>query len=484
MNDLLEAAKKPMIFALAAGIGCLTAALLAEIFLWASSKGRPVQTICLTIDVSGSMAGNKLDEVKDAAKKFIEKRNLSKDYVALAIFSSVGKEAVPLTHNKKELFDSIDKLLAYGGTNFEDAISVSQKIISKSGGKKKAILIFTDGASSQGDPQKAVETSDKLRKDGVRIFAVSTQDGDMPYLAGLTGTIDRVIGTQDGRFEEAFAKAEEMISESLMGAGGDFTTAELFIRTDGWTIFLALGIALTLVAVQNYFLKKTLLPTQQFILVAIGSIAAGMIAGTLGEISHQVFGVVKLGPLGQVIGWTTLGAGLAYGMIYFIPNLNRVKALSFGAAGGFSGSLAFLVISMSTETGGRLLGAFLLGFCIGLLIALVETIYRNVWLMAMYDPRNFAQVNLGQQPVTVGSGKSDTVFIAGVVAKAGTFQTSEGQIRYTDKNGTQTLQPGSRVRIGKVELVVCSKDVPFSPSKFYPMKMSKAKEQQRNQRKE
>ncbi|MDR1383569.1 MAG: VWA domain-containing protein [Planctomycetaceae bacterium] len=475
MNNLLEATKKPIIFALAAGMGCFAAALLAEIFLWATQRGQPAQAVCLTIDVSGSMAGSKLDEIKNSAKQFIEKHNLSKNYVALAIFSSVGKEVVPLTQNKKELFDNIDKLLAYGGTNFEDAISVSQKIMNENDSKHKAVLIFTDGASSQGNSQKAIETSDELRKDGIRIFAVSTQDGDMPYLAGLTGSLDRVIGTQDGRFDEAFAQAEEMISASLMGAGGNFATIELFIRTDGWTVFLALGIALALVAIQNYFLKKALLSAQEGVLVIVGSIVAGIIAGTIGEISHQIFDFVKLGILGQMIGWTILGAILAYGMGYFIPNLNRMKALNFGAIGGFLGSFAFFIISISTEIGGRLLGAFILGSCIGLLIAIVETIFRNAWLMVMYDPRNFSQVNLGSQPVTVGSGKNNTVLIADIPVKAGTFQIVGDKVHYTNADGTQTLQSGNRIKIGNVEFVLCSKDVPFSPSKFYPMKMSKVK---------
>ncbi|MDR2438102.1 MAG: hypothetical protein LBE12_01870, partial [Planctomycetaceae bacterium] len=225
---------------------------------------------------------------------------------------------------------------------------------------------------------------------------------------------------------------------------------ELLIRTVGWTIFLSLGIALALAAIQNHFLKKPLLPTEQLILVLIGSVLAALAAGSVGEISHQIFGVIRLGVLGQVIGWTILGAILAFGMVYFIPNLNKINALKFGALGGFLGSLAFLLFSIGTEIGGRLLGAFILGAfilgaCIGLLVALVETIYRNVWLMVVYDPRNFAQVNLGSQNVTVGSGKSDTVFIADAAVKAGTFRTEGDKIRYTGPNGAQLLVPGNHV---------------------------------------
>jgi Ca-activated chloride channel family protein len=480
MNTFFETAKKPTIFMLTAAIGCFLAAVLAELFLLLTDKGAMPQAVCLTIDVSGSMSGNKMDEVKKAAKTFIENRNLSKDYIAVTVFSSVGKVLVPFTQNKNELFKNIDTLLSYGGTNFEDAMACSERVIKEHSGKSdRAVLLFTDGASSEGDPQKALEISQQLRKDGVRIFSVATQDGDMPYLAGLTGNKDHVIGTQDGRFEEAFAQAEKMISESLMGGGGNYSFIELLGRTVGWTLFLSFGIALSLVAIQNHFLKKPLLPVEQLIIVLIGSGVAALAAGSVGEISHQIFDVVRLGVFGQVIGWTILGAILAFGMVYFIPNLNKMNALKFGALGGFLGSLAFLFFSIGTEIGGRLLGAFILGACIGLLVALVETIYRNVWLMVVYDPRNFVPVNLGSQNVTVGSGKGDTVFIADAEVKAGTFRAEGEKIRYTDSNGKQQLLvPGNRIKMGTVELVICSKDVPFSPSKFYPMKMSKARELQ------
>ncbi|MDR0705201.1 MAG: VWA domain-containing protein [Planctomycetaceae bacterium] len=480
MNTFLETAKKPVVFMLTAAVGCFAAAVLAELFLFVTSKGAASQAVCLTIDISGSMAGDKMNEVKEAAKTFIKNRNLSRDHIAITVFSSVGKILVPFTQDKDKLFQNIDSLLSYGGTNFEDAMTYSERVVKEYSGKNDcAVLLFTDGASSVGDPQKALEIAQQLRKNGVRIFAVATQDGDMPYLAGLTGNENHVIGTQDGRFEEAFAQAEKMISESLMGGGGNYSFMELLIRTVGWTIFLSLGIALALAAIQNHFLKKPLLPAEQLILVLIGSASAALAAGSIGEISHQIFGVIRLGILGQVIGWTILGAILAFGMVYFIPNLSKTNALKFGALGGFLGSLAFLVFSIGTEIGGRLLGAFILGACIGLLVALVETLYRNVWLMVVYDLRNFAQVNLGSQNVTVGSGKSNTVLIPDALAKAGTFRTEGDKICYTDSDGKQQLLvPGNRVKIGTVELVICSKDVPFSPSKFYPMKMSKAKELQ------
>ncbi len=484
--QFLETTKKPVAFLVVGALGCFAGGLVAELFLYLTEKQPPPQAICLTLDVSGSMAGRKLEEVKEASKKFIGQRNLSRDRIALTVFSSAGKVLVPFSRDKNELFRNIDSLLAYGGTNFEDAMACSREAIDKDRTTTgQVILLFTDGASSAGDPAKAVQTAQELQKRGIRLFAVATEDADQSYLAGLTGSRDRVIGTRDNRFKEAFAEAEKKISASqlMQSDGGYHTYIEAFIRSGGWTVFLALGIALALLPLQNHYLRKRLLPADQAIVVIVGSIAAGVVAGLTGQLAHTVFDLIHCGVLGRVLAWTVLGALLARGMVYFIPNLDAGKALMFGAIGGFLAVLGFLMsIGIMGDVGGRLLGALILGAFIGLLIALVELFYRSAWLMVLYDPRDFTQVNLGRGLVTIGSDKSDTIFIAEAAPRAGEFRIDGNKVRYTDSRGTQTMSPGSRIHIGTVELVVCSKETPFSPSKFYPMKMKKALEMQRKER--
>lgn len=466
---------KPIVFMLSAALGCLIAAVLAEVFLFALPKGTPVQvqSICLTIDVSGSMAGDRLADIQRAAKQFVDKR--SGDDLAITIFSSDARVLVPFTKNSGELKKNIDDLLAYGGTNFERALEVSAEAFERLESRNKTLLIFTDGASSVGDAMRALRVAQQLRQKGVRIFTVATKDADEMYLAGLTGHKNQVISAQDGQFGEAFATAEKMVATTIGGGSGSLTIA--FIATVGWTVFISLGIALALVAIQNYFMKKPLLPQEQAVLVAAGAALAGLASGFVAQTAMTALSAIHLGEVGRVLAWAVLGGLLAFGMTFVIPNLDKTKALGFGALGGFLGSIGFLMMTtVMGELGGRWLGAFILGACVGLLVAIVETYYRNVWLMVIYDPRNFSQVNLGSQAVTVGSGAHDTVPIPNVGTKAGTFLVVGDHVQYTDAHGKQSLVPGNRVKVGKVELVICSKDVPFAPSKFYPMKMSRARE--------
>jgi len=464
---------KPVVFMLSAALGCLIAAILAEAFLFMLPKGEPSQAICLTIDISGSMAGDNLRDMQNAAKQFIDKR--SGDSLAIAVFSSDARLLVPFTRDPKELKKTIDNLEAFGATNFQRALEVSAQALNEQKGKSSALLIFTDGENTNGDANRAIQIAKELRQEGVRIFAVAAVDADGMYLADLTGDRNRVVSTQDGKFGEAFATAERMIATTIGSGSGSHTVA--FIATSGWTIFIALGIALALVAIQNYFMKKPLLPQEQAFLVTTGAALAGLASGFVAQSATSILSAIYLGEIGRVLAWSVLGGLLAFGMTFVIPNLDKTKALKFGILGGFLGCVGFLLVKVGTgDVGGRLIGAAVLGACVGLLVAIVETFYRKVWLMVVYDPRNFSQVNLGSQAVTVGSGKNDTVPIRDVAAKAASFLVVGDRVEYTDLHGTQSLMPGNRVKVGKVELVICSKEVPFSPSKFYPMKMSRAKE--------
>ena len=470
---------KPVVFMLSAALGCLAAAILAEAFLFLLPKGEskpPAQSICLTIDISGSMAGKNLQDMKDAAKQFIDKR--SGDDLALAIFSSDARLLVPFTNDTEILNTNIDSLNAYGGTNFERALEVSAQALKREEKTQRnsALLIFTDGDNTEGNANRAIEIAKQLREQDVRIFAVAAVDADVKYLTRLTGDRSHVISAKVGQFGDAFDQAEKMIASTIGSSSSSYRV--VFLGTAGWTVFIALGIALALVAIQNFYLKKRLLPKDQVTWVAIGAILAGIAAGIVAQTATSALSVIHISEKPSSIpAWSVLGGLLAFGMVFVIPNLDKKKALYFGALGGFLGCIGYLVMTANMgNAGGRLIGAFILGACIGLLVAIVETVYRKVWLMVIYDPRNFTQVNLGLQAVTVGSGKNDTVPVSDVGEKAATFLVVGDSVRFTDANGTQSLEPGNRVMVGKVELVVCSKDVPFSPSKFYPMKMSRARE--------
>ena len=380
---MLKNIKKPVYLALAGGIGCMVLALVAELFLlFFSSAPQEPQYVCLTIDISGSMDGNKLGDVKQAANIFIDKRG-EDNYLALTVFGSYGNELVPFSQDKDKLHTEINRLQAWGGTNFEDAMRISSNSILAKGNSQRdvkevshnnsALLIFTDGENSMGDPRIAIQIANELRKRGVRIYAIATQDCDFLFLEYLTGNRDHVIATDDGRIEQAFEQAEKMISSQLMETSGSSVNPLIgLLRVCLWTFFLCLGIALGLVGMQNAFLEKKMFTVPQSLNLAFWAILAGCVAGGAGQL---LFSLVSSGSssgfmldFSRIIAWAILGAVMARIMVWFIPNLSIRWALRGGAFGGCFGAIGFMFFTDLLKTtgsvgdvGGRLVGAFILG---------------------------------------------------------------------------------------------------------------------------
>jgi len=84
----LPLSKKVLTFALLGAAGCLLAAIVGELFLLATHSAPIPNGICLVLDSSGSMAGEKLSEMKAAARDFVERRDLSADEIAVVGFDS------------------------------------------------------------------------------------------------------------------------------------------------------------------------------------------------------------------------------------------------------------------------------------------------------------------------------------------------------------------------------------------------------------
>ena len=485
----------------------------------------------------GSVGRTKRDDVKEAAKDFVSSRNLNKEKIGIVVFSSSSRVFLPLSHDKKQILSIIDSYRDGGGTVFAGALhdslnlfereleitkinqnhqnrveEVNEKIgevnqLIESGRIKgktieklspqlipKIVLFFTDGMNV--DQQPALQKALELREKGIKIFAVSTMDGDRNYLAQITGDLERVYMVNDAQIKEAFKQMEQKINAEISAASSDFLkdvskeqTADdsgdiaitvgtsrtmQIIQSTVWSVLLCLGMCIFIVIAQNHLMRKPLFIPEQFTILCIGGAAGGLLAGFCGD---TVFQIIPFVFIGRLVGLCILGAILAYGMSFYIANLDRKWALVGGSLGGVLGAIGFAVsTAMVGQTSGRLLGAAIIGACIGAMIGFIEQFYRKVWLMVLYDPRNFTQVNLGSRAITVGSSASDTVLVKNVGVKAATFLVVGNTIQYTDSHGTQSLAPGNRVKVGNVELVICSNDVQFAPSKFYPMKMSCARE--------
>ena len=164
------------------------------------------------------------------------------------------------------------------------------------------------------------------------------------------------------------------------------------------------------------------------------------------------------------IGWILLGSLLGWSMSFFVPNLGVKRGIIGGLIGGALGAAGFLGLMVTVgDLSGRLIGAAVLGLCIGLMIAIVEETFRRVWLEIIYGPRESRTVSLGPEPVTIGSdGVECTVYAPQAPSIALRYHTEQSRIICEDvaQNRTQDVQPGDRRRAGNVEVCVCDGGIP------------------------
>jgi hypothetical protein len=235
------------------------------------------------------------------------------------------------------------------------------------------------------------------------------------------------------------------------------------LRIGGWTALLAVGLALALVCGQNFYLNKPLV-NRGLIFTLAGSLVAGALAGGLAQALFASLAAAEMEPLiGFVVGWLLLGALLGRGVGFFIPNLSGWRASVSGAAGGLLAGVLFLIVSRSSGAiASRLLGAGLLGLAIGLMVAWAEQIFRKYWLEVRYGTRERVTVNLGPEPIKVGSdSRACAVYARGAAPVALRYWLREGRIYCEDlatgQNGEAV--PDEPRQLGTITLTVRSATV-------------------------
>ncbi|MFP6751437.1 MAG: vWA domain-containing protein [Pirellulaceae bacterium] len=493
--------KKIVYFAAFAAIGCFSAALvLGELLLYLllpPSVPPPKQQVdvLFVLDVTGSM-GDEIQGVQKGIQDFVttfKSRDLDSAVAIIAFrdktfgempetpvfggkvftndaiaFGTVVGQMMP-TGGRDEPESSLDALALAAQQPFrEDAI--------------KIILLISDAPPKIPDrdiPSVAI-AAEKLRLAKIDQLHLVIPDQLMSTYSGLRtaapGQVFSLADTAAGRtgFDSVLLnigeKIIEMIPVSPIASRTSADTRWLgpILATGTWSGVIAMGASLFLIAAQNHYLRKRpLLPRHDALLGGTGSFVFGLIAGTVGLILFRVFvdyvGASAADSIGRIIAWTILGGLLGLGLSLFVPNLQLLRGLQGGLAGGVAGAIAFLLVGLVLgDVLARLVGAALLGLCIGAMIALVEAVFREAWLEIHYGNNEQRNVTLGKHPVAIGSdAKACTVFTQGVADIVLRYTLQEGRITCEDVTSGQSddVMPGDTRQVGNLSVVVCGPQV-------------------------
>ena len=128
-----------------------------------------IRDVVLTLDVSGSMSGDKIENTKKAAARFVEML-LSKSAnmkIGIVTYDDSVQVVSELTNDKQALLSAINSLSDGGGTNIYGGLEAAGDLLSKGNANKKAVVIMTDGQANEGK----TETPE----------TINTEDGAFPF---------------------------------------------------------------------------------------------------------------------------------------------------------------------------------------------------------------------------------------------------------------------------------------------------------------
>ena len=232
---------------------------------------------------------------------------------------------------------------------------------------------------------------------------------------------------------------------------------EAIVHTSLWFGLIGAGIAVALLVASSQYLKRGLQVGQAFKGGVLLGFVAGAVAGGIIQYTYTSIGPTEVL---RVICWGIAGGLLGLGLSFRIPNLGRWRGLGGGLFGGLLGGSLFVilvVVSNLPDIIGRLTGTAAIGFCIGLMIVIIEVAFRQAWLEVRYGSREVRTVSLGSQPITIGSNASTcTIFAHHAPPVALRYQITQGQILCEDipSGMTRKLQPEDEQTVGDITIIV------------------------------
>jgi len=140
-----------------------------------NAKVVPVGALCLVIDRSGSMAGEKLEWCKAAAIAAVKTMG-ARDFINVIAFDTFAQEMVPMTRveSKKAIARQIRRLAGGGGTNMEPGMVLGYRNLKNVDAAARHMIVLTDGQTTGSGYENLASSMNTL---GMTVSAVGVGAG-------------------------------------------------------------------------------------------------------------------------------------------------------------------------------------------------------------------------------------------------------------------------------------------------------------------
>lgn len=161
--------------------------------------------VVLVLDKSGSMSGSKIESLKNATTSFIYGvgGRIHNTRISIVEYDSNARLSCDFTTDVEELAATVNRLTAGGNTGYCNALSRAEETLENSSADMKTIIMFSDGAPTDGDSgyNNIYTLADRLRAK-YNIFTVGFIDttGYSEYreiLQTIAGRDDRYFEAND-----------------------------------------------------------------------------------------------------------------------------------------------------------------------------------------------------------------------------------------------------------------------------------------------
>jgi VWFA-related protein len=169
-------------------------------------------SIAVLFDVSGSMEGH-MANAREAAMHVLSWIDAARDEAAVYTFDTHLDERAPFTAGLRDLPGSMTSVVPFGATSLHDAIAETAKRVGAREGRRRAVIVMTDGA----------DNASHLKPSEVSAIASGI---DVPvYIFGIVPSIDNPSADTSTRSVESTAFAGPLADLAAWTGGHVFVAS-------------------------------------------------------------------------------------------------------------------------------------------------------------------------------------------------------------------------------------------------------------------